>query len=1044
MTLVKRFLPGVATAATAFLMLAPGCGSKEPRSSTYFERTISPILTTSCVRTNTGAGCHVADFKGNALGNLDVSTYDNVRKRRDLLLDYGAYGQPAFLLKNVEAQQVDIQTYDGERVVLTTDIKHAGGSVLDPGGSAYQTLRRWIQNGATENNSGQPPPDTERQPCNTFVPSRADFDLSADPPRGDFAVFRDKVNEVITGGTASCAAANCHGTIANSLYLTCGATPEQLRWNYLSTQEYLAQTPERSELLRRPLAPSQGGAYHEGGVIFGATSDEGYRALDEWARAHGPPVLPPVDDAFTFFSRKVQPILVKKGCMMIQCHSSGMFHDYRLHGGSSGTFSLSATRKNYELSLAQLSLESDDPSASRLLRKNLYRPEVCSLPGCEQPSGILHRGGPLFEDFGGRAASPALCDEAQHDFDGDVDEIPAYCVVREWLRRERLLHPLAGLTAVVYVRRPIGGVKRAQDFDVYAPGAELVRVSARVEGRAVVLVDGGEKLLNAGCGLGPGADIRRPQVSWDGTKIAFAARSSASEPLAVYEMNADGSACAKHAGINATPPTENGLLIHNFDPTYAPPEGGVSRIVFASTRGNLTRENYDYQGPQRSPADPQKPNANLYSFEPDGRVRQLTYLLNMERQPSFMNDGRLVFVAEKRAPHFYQLALRRLNLDGGDYHPLYAQRGSIGYAEATQVAELADKDFVAIFSERSTPHGGGALGVFNRSIGVDFKSQDASDYPIDPAVLDPAALQSPDPGFFLRSLRWLDPASSARPGEPTSGLYTSPSALPNSLALVSFGAAPDAASFDGDYDLYVVDASTGQKTKLLGQSGASEIEAVGVFERFGRRIFTSALDEPNGHTAVVPERTTAEVHVLDFPVLSSLLFQNTPTGRLIDRDIKRVRVYEDLPPALDTDAFDKDGAHAFSDEFGRVIVRRRQLGEVELERDGSTKITVPGGVPIVFGLPDTPLSRERRLPRWQREQYVFTPGEYVHQSFRERFFDGLCAQCHGSVSGRPLDAALNVDFVTQASVTQSREKAPWPLAKPFAERGAVEGAPADP
>ena len=38
------------------------------------------------------------------------------------------------------------------------------------------------------------------------------------------------------------------------------------------------------------------------------------------------------DPAFLFFAHKVQPMLVKKGCMMIQCHSASMFHDYRLHG----------------------------------------------------------------------------------------------------------------------------------------------------------------------------------------------------------------------------------------------------------------------------------------------------------------------------------------------------------------------------------------------------------------------------------------------------------------------------------------------------------------------------------------------------------------------------------------------------------------------------------------------------------------------------------------------------------------------------------------
>ena len=285
---MKRFLPGLVVAVAAFVALAPAsCTTKEAESTTYFDRTISPILTTSCVRGPTGAGCHDADSKGNALGNLDVSSFANLAKRRDLLVDYGPYGQPALLAKNVDPFQVELQTYDGKKVAVTTDIKHAGGSVLDPTGSAYTTLRRWIQNGATENNTGQPPRTVERQPCNSFVPVRVGFDLSKDPARGDFAVFKDRVNPVVTGkdgagqGASSCAAGNCHGTFANSLYFTCGDSPEQLRWNYLAAEEYLAQTPEQSELLRRPLSPAAGGAYHEGGIVFTSPGDAGYVALTD-------------------------------------------------------------------------------------------------------------------------------------------------------------------------------------------------------------------------------------------------------------------------------------------------------------------------------------------------------------------------------------------------------------------------------------------------------------------------------------------------------------------------------------------------------------------------------------------------------------------------------------------------------------------------------------------------------------------------------------------------------------------------------------------
>ena len=84
-----------------------------------------------------------------------------------------------------------------------------------------------------------------------------------------------------------------------------------------------------------------------------------------------------------------------------------------------------------------------------------------------------------------------------------------------------------------------------------------------------------------------------------------------------------------------------------------------------------------------------------------------------------MSDGRVIFTAEKRAPDFYQLAGRRINLDGGDYHPLFGQRSTIGYNQFTDVVELTDKNLAAIFSERGAAHGAGALVIVNRSIGVD-------------------------------------------------------------------------------------------------------------------------------------------------------------------------------------------------------------------------------------------------------------------------------------------------------------------------------------
>ncbi len=1032
---------GLACMCVFVAAVAAACDVREPEPTTYFDQVISPILTAGCARGAAGGGCHVADAKGNAFGNLDISTFAGVDRRRDLLQTYGPYLQPTLLLKATPPSQLHLVAFDGQKMDVLHDIKHTGGPILDPTSTGYVALRQWINSGATEYNTGLVPTQNSTLPCSNKLPSTSGFDPTTDPTQADFATFRDSAAPVLA---TSCAAGNCHGAESNDLFLTCGTTPEQIRWNYFSASQYLAAPIGSSELLRRPIGVMQGGSFHEGGVVFDTTNDAGYRALVAWANAHGPPDVGALDDRFMFFAHRIQPVLARKGCMMMQCHSASIFHDYKLRGGTSGAFSLSATTHNYNLTLAQVALETDDPGASRLVRKNLYRPELVS-----GGHGIVHRGGPLLEDFGAKSPSPALCDAQPYDYDnGSLETIPAYCMIREWLRRERLARSLKPLASIVYVRRPAPSSDRMQDFDVYAPGAELHLVAATMASGTITL--GADVAVETGCGLASStADIRRPAVSWDGSKIAFAARASATTPFAIYEMNADGTGCAPHAAINAHAATDNGLLVHDFDPAYAPfDSGGVSPLVFASTRGNLVNDAYDYSGAQRTPADPTKPNSNLYVYERDPnntaamRTRQLTFLLDMERAPAFMQDGRLIFTMEKREPGFYQLALRRLNLDGGDYHPLYGQRGSIGFHEVTQAVHLGDKNFAAIFAEPGVPHHGGALGIFNRSIGIDFGSTNASDYPIDPSVIDPTSPSSPEPEFFLHSLRFPDSSATGRLAGATTGVYASPSPLPSTGILVSFGAATSSSTFDGDYDLYVVDADSGQKTKLLGAPGVAEIEAVAVYGRVVNPLYQSLPSEPNAY-GMNESLPYADVILHDARLITSLAFQNTPTGRVVEA-LPSFELWEELPPTPDVTTFAQGGAFVASDIFGQVYVRRRRIGSVPINQDGSAHYRVPGGLPILLKLPDTPQSLAQNLPRWQHEAFMFTPGESVHEVMRTEFFDGFCGQCHGAISGRPLDVAMRPDLLSGASLTSAYGGSPSDLFLSPSQRGAVVGPPTSP
>lgn len=990
------------------LSLLGGCSREgEPERTTFYQRQIEPILGNSCAASPSQSRCHVpADDRGNALGNLSVASYEDLQLRRDLLADYGPYGVPGLLLKALPAYPIRLTSWDGsEPQLITTDIAHVGGPLLDFTSSGFSTLETWIRNGAAENNAPVPAVSAARTPCSVLVGSDPRFDGQEDPAGADYASF-DRVNEVLQ---TSCAAGNCHGSLGNALYLACGSTPEQKRWNYFAASDYLAVDIDSSELLRRTLAPAFGGTFHEGGVLFQSTSDADYRALRQWAEEKGGPDNVPEDAGFPFFAERVQPMLVKRGCMMLGCHSPSAFHDYRLRGGSAGHFGLAATRRNYELTLEQVALESPDPNASRLIGKN--------LPVSE--GGMLHRGGPLF----GAGGDPSACD-LDAASNGPIDEQDPYCVLVAWIDRERA-ERMAGqrpLEAFVFVRRStITDAELPQEFERFHAGAEVVRITA--SGAADGSFDlGAETSLSALCGLDPAtSDARRPAVSWDGERIAFSARAAADEPWQIYVVEADGS-CALEPTI-AAPATDdrgelvphNGELVHNLDPAFAPD----GRLVFVSTRGNVVnRAAFGYDGPQRSPADPSRLNANLYILDGAAlgvpRIRQLTFVLDQELTPAFMSDGRVIFTAEKRATGFYQLAGRRMNLDGGDYHPLFAQRPTVGHNQMTDIVELMDKNLVGVVSERGARHGTGGLLLVNRSVGVDQLSDNPDDY-----VQDPAAMTWPNPDFYQKSARLLDPAATGRL-EGTNGAYRNPSPLPDGRLVASYAATSDLSSFDGGFELVVIDPRTGARTPLLA-GGGDLLWPVAVYARQPRDVFHSRLDEANGATRVERDRLEAEVLFLDVPLMMSLVFQNTRTGREFGAALP-MEVVEVLPPEPGVTSL--SGAHLVQDAFGGLIVRQRTRGTVPLFGDGSARVLLPGGVPLTYRTSIRLAEDAAPQPHEVREQFQFYPGEVARQSFPRSLFNGMCGGCHGSLSGREMDVAVDPDVLTQASdVRAAREPA---------------------
>ncbi|MFI5301172.1 MAG: TolB family protein [Polyangiales bacterium] len=987
-----------AVAVLALLAPIAGCTPDPPTTSQpYFDTVISPILQHSCSRQTTG--CHTADPNGNSVGNLDTTSFDAINARHDLLVTYGPYDAPGLLLKVAGPQTLTASTLDAS-TSFTTDIRHAGGFGIDVTSEAYATLRRWMDNGATQDNSGVPPGPTPTGACTTNIPADPAFDPAADPGP-NYQLFHDTVQPVLA---KRCSASSCHGNAVADLQLTCGTDDTQVRWNAFIASQYLSATAAASELVRRPLDPARGGVFHEGGIIFSDPSDPDYQALVTWATAQGQATLPADldNDGFKFFANRVQPTLVRKGCMFLGCHSAQMFHDLRLRGGSGGAFSIVASRLNYEMSRKMLALESPNPNDSRLVAKNVFPYDPSIDPAA---TGVRHRGGPLLEDVSGVAhATAGACASFAGDpiEKGDISAVPGYCIVAAWIAKERAAAVLAGaiadspLKAIAYVSR-LPNQNVPQDFWKYQPGAQLHLATASISAAGAVSIVSDSDVTSA-CGLNAAtADIRRPAASWDATEIAFAARSSSGEPYSIFRIKSNGSGCARDTTISPTDPslrTVNGILVHDFDPAYSPD----GRLVFASTRGAINDDtSRDYSGPTLTPAG-LIPNANVYVLEGTA-VRELTFLLNQEFEPSFMRDGRVIMTAEKRSKDFYQLAGRRINLDGGDYHPLYASRKSIGFEQLTEVRELADRNFIGVFSDKGALAQGGTIGVINRSIGPDQSDRDPNDR------------------FFLHSLTLPDPQVTAKPGV-SKGLYRSPAPLPAQSFLASFadGCAVDSCS--GEYALVQVDEHTGARTTLVQVSGRAIVEAVAVYARTNLGTYTSSGSEPNGAVQIDPTTTNAHIENLDMPMLGSLLTTNTRIGRQLETRMTTLGVLEsEPPPSGSTDFTSLDPSSVVTDSYGPQWLSQKEIARFPLLGDGSVIIDAKGGLPYSLELIDG-----GGVYLTQKEEIQLYPGEHGHTSFPRAFFGAVCGGCHGSISGREVDVHLVPDLLTAASHVQATAK----------------------
>ena len=974
--------------AVVLTILPSGCSVNRPKEQHFYDQHIQPILNNFCVG-NTSP-CHRIDpATGSALGNLDLSSFESVQKRRDVLRTYGSYPQPLLLLKSLAEGSVQIPY---QQKLYASEIRHTGGNTIAPTSDAYYELKRWLDNGA--NRDGLSPASVANMgkgACNPGVPAGQPAIDTTSPA---YQYFVDMVEPKIL---SSCAFGTCHSSPQSDFYMTCGDDDAQKAYNYGRAASFVSAkgiAVEQSEILLRPLVAAAGGVSHTGGVFFGSRDDETWKTWRAWAtlvQDNPPPFTLTKSAGQQFFEDNVMPKLLQRGCALEGCHSPDGFNDFRLRSGAQGFFSPFALARNYDTAIKEfMAVDTVDVRQSRAVKKTIFA----------SSGGMTHRAGPVLDGVDPVTLIADSVGPCPATFDPATTS--AFCTFRQWHAIERqdraaAVSPMASgdVIPLAFVARPPNG-DSLLEFDTYEGGADLKLADAVMGAGGLVTSVGNVRSALASCaGLAGDVDVRGPEWSYDGTKLIFAARPGAASGLDLWLLDVGGGGACRQLTSDGGR-TSGQVRVHNFDPVFAP-EGSV---VFASTRaGTLTLKNF-------------LPNADLFRVGPAldfAAPEQMTWLLNSELSPAFMQDGRVSFTAEKATPDFYQLSGRRMNWDRTDYHPLLAQRAqstdtftkdlhpSVDYQQATEIREGLDRNFLLILSNAGAKGGGGALATFNRSIG--------------PFQADRAEVT------FVRSMAIVDPAATGR--APTAGVYRSPFSLPNGEILASYAAGvTDPNTQTPRYDLVAV-AADGTRRALQSNASLSYVEAVLGYKRAERELFQNLPQlvfgghgDPAGDSAAA----VGTMHFPDLPVLATLLDANLRHGRDFQAFDKAsaLRVYEERPPP--NLAAPRTGT---VEAYGTVGVysERVPLGVAGLESDHSLKVAIPAQKPLILELIDggghTLFTME--------EEHQLSPGEYITPGPPRAVFNGICGGCHGSLSGEELDVAVTPDTLTGASVSISRE-----------------------
>ena len=514
----------------------------------------------------------------------------------------------------------------------------------------------------------------------------------------------------------------------------------------------------------------------------------------------------------------------------------------------------------------------------------------------------------------------------------------------------------------------------------------------------------------------------------------------ASDPLAIYTMNADGTAARSRRTSPTHDADEQRPARARLRPGVQPPGAdGVERIVFASTRGNLDAERLRLHRarsarPRTRPSRTRTSTSSSRTRAPRARTASASSPGSSTWSGCRASCRTGGSSSRPRSASRASTSSRSAGRTSTAATTTRSTRSAAASAttQATYVVELADKDFADDLQQPATPRTAPARSASStgRSASTS-RAPTPSDYPVDPtrhrselAVVARAGLL---PALAARSLRDRrlvhEPVAAARRQDARQ--------LRHRRRLRRFG---------GDYDVYVLDPGTGAKTKLLGDAGTAEVEAVAVYARDRQgHLRVRAGRAERAHVRSTRASPSADVTVLDMtrPRVAPLPeHADGARRRARPAELRRLR-----GPA----ARRRRASPRVRRQHRVRRVRQGLRAAAPARHRARSRPTArrtfasPAACPSSCTSRTTASRSSCNLPRWQREEMTFVPGEYAHQAFPAGFFDNLCAGCHGSISGRPVDAALKPDFLTQASARRCRgARPPTRLLRPAASARPVD------